>query len=180
MAEENFLTDIERTLKQALEDVNNVSLYGNPVPVKVVTPDPDFVEIEYPCLTLQLTDFRRDLTRTDNQRHVEKDLDAMTAKVKKESQPYNLYYSVVTHTEKSRDDRLLLGEIIYFIDEHPVITSTILGKEFYLHRDLSFREVSKARNFARSIGIIVKIRLEARFEDIVPLVETRKVEIHVQ
>lgn len=176
MPEDNFLTDIERTLKTAFEDVNNISLYGNSVPVKIVTPDPDFVEVKYPCLTLQLVDFRRDLARADNQRQVKKDLDEMTAKVKRKSEPYNLYYSVVAHTEKNRDDRLLLGEIIFFIDEHPILTSIVFEKELYLHRDISFRELSKERNFAKSIGIIIKTRLDARFEEMVPLIKERKVE----
>ena len=133
MAEENFLTDIERTLKEAMEDTNNISIGGDAVPVKVVTPDPDFVEVAYPCLTLQLTDFRRDLSRADNQRKVEKDMEAMTAKVKRQSEPYNLYYTIVAHTEKNREDRLLLGAVIYFIDEHPVMTTLVLEKEIFLH-----------------------------------------------
>ncbi len=179
MAEENFLTDIERTLKTAFEDVNNINLYGSSVPVKIVTPDPDFVEIKIPCLTLQLVDFRRDLGRTDNQRQIQKDLDEMVARIKRKSEPYNLYYSIVAHTEKNRDDRLLLGEIIFFIDEHPTMTSLVFGKELYLHRDISFRELSKGRSFAKSIGIIIKTRLDARYEEIIPLVKKRKVEAHL-
>ena len=179
MAEENFLTDIERTLKKALEDVNNINLHGNPVPVKVVTPDPDFVEVKLPCLTLQLVDFRRDLSRADNQRQIEKDIDAMVARIRRKSEPYNLHYSIVVHTERNRDDRLLLGEIIFFIDEHPVMTSLVSGKELYLHRDISFRELSRERSFAKSIGIIVKTRLDARYEEIIPLVKERKVKAHL-
>ena len=175
MAEENFLTDIERTLKQSLEDINNISLYGNSLPVKVVTPDPDFVEVTLPCFTLQLVDFRRDLDRANNERQVEKNIDEMTAKIKRKSEPYNLHYSITVHTDKNRDDRLLLGELIYFIDEHPVLTSVIFGKELYLHRDISFRELSKERSFNKAVGIIIKTRLDARLEDIIPLVRERKV-----
>lgn len=167
---DNFLTDIERTLKQGLE---GISLDGTPVPLKVVTPDPDFAELTLPCLTLQLTDFRQDLERTDNERKVEKDLDAMEARVKGNSRPYNLHYQIVAHTEKSRDDRLLLGEVVYFMDEHPVLTSVVFGKELYLHRDISFRELSKGRSFAKAVGIIVKTRLDARDESVIPLVRER-------
>ncbi len=72
MPEENVFTDVERTLKSALEA--RVKLNGQPVPVRVVTPDPDFVELELPCLTLQLTDVRRDPARIVNERRIEKDL----------------------------------------------------------------------------------------------------------
>ena len=50
--DENVFTDIETTLKAALEA--RVKLGGQSVPVRVVTPDPDLVELELPCLTLQL------------------------------------------------------------------------------------------------------------------------------
>lgn len=171
MAADNFLTDIELTLKQLLGDVQNIAIGGEPVPVRVVTPDPDFVELELPCITLQLTDFRRDLDRADNDLDIEKDLDEMTATVRKQSEPYNLHYTLGIHSEKSRDDRLFLGQVIYFIDEHPVITTGELGREVYLHRDIAFRELSKERDLAKSIDIIVKVRLEARYEDVVPLVQ---------
>ena len=167
---DNFLTDIERTLKQGLEAI---SLDGTQVPVKVVTPDPDFAELTLPCLTLQLTDFRQDFDRTDNERKVEKDLDAMEAKVKGNSRPYNLHYSITAHTDRSRDDRLLLGEVVYFIDENPMMTSAVFGKEIHLHRDISFRELSKGRSFAKAVGIAVKMRLDARDEKIIPLVRER-------
>lgn len=170
MVEDNFLTDMESTLKGLLSDTDNINLEGNAVPVRVVTPDPDFVELALPCLTLQMTDFRRDLERADNDRQVEKDLDAMTATVRKRSEPYNFHYMIAVHTEKNRDDRLLLGQVIYFIDEHPVLTSVVLGKELFIHRDISFRETSKERSFAKSVGMVVKARLEARHEEIVPLV----------
>jgi len=170
MAQDNFLTDIESTLKGLLGDAGNINLQGDAVPVRMVTPDPDFVELTLPCLTLQLTDFRRDLDRADNERQVEKDLDAMVATVRKRSEPYNFHYAVIAHTEKNRDDRLLLGQVIYFIDEHPVMTSVVLGKELFLHRDISFNEASKERSFAKSIGMVVKTRIEARHEEIVPLV----------
>jgi hypothetical protein len=167
---DNFMTDIERTLKQGLE---GISLYGSPVPVKVVTPDPDFAELTLPCLTLQLTDFRQDFNRTDNERQLEKDLDLMEARVRGNSRPYNLHYSITAHAEKSRDDRLLLGEVVYFLDEHPVMTSVVFGKELYLHRDVSFRELSKGRSLAKAVGIVVKTRLDARDEKVIPLVRER-------
>jgi hypothetical protein len=167
---DNFLTDIERTLKQGLEAI---SLDGNPVPLKVVTPDPDFAELTLPCLTLQLTDLRQDFERMDNERKVDKDLDAMEAKVRDGSRPYNLHYQITAHTDRSRDDRLLLGEVVYFMDEHPVMTSVVFGKELYLHRDISFRELSKGRSFARAVGIVVKTRLDARDEKTIPLVRER-------
>lgn len=166
------MTDIERTLKQGLEGIN---LDGTPVPLKVITPDPDFVELTLPCLTLQLTDLRQDFERTDNERRVDKDLDLMEARVKGNSRPYNLHYSITAHTEKSRDDRLLLGEVVYFIDEHPVMTSVVFGKEIHLHRDISFRELSKGRSFARALSIVVKTRLDARDEKTIPLVRERLV-----
>lgn len=167
---DNFMTDIERTLKQKLEAI---SLDGIPVPLKVVTPDPDFAELTLPCLTLQLTDFRQDFERTDNDRKVEKDIAAMEAKVKGNSRPYNLHYQIVAHSDKSRDDRLLLGEVVYFMDEHPVMTSVVFGKELYLHRDISFRELSKGRSFAKAVGIVVKTRLDAIDEKTIPLVTER-------
>ena len=82
MPSENFITDIEATLKSALSDVSKVSINGSAVPVKIVTPDNDLVEVTYPSLTLKLTDVRRDLSRADNQRKVEKDIVNMQAKVK--------------------------------------------------------------------------------------------------
>lgn len=167
---DNFMTDIERTLKEGLE---GISLNGSPVPVRVVTPDPDFVELVLPCLTLQLTDLRQDFERTDNEREVDKDIDLMEARVRKNSRPYNLHYSITAHTERSRDDRFLLGEVVYFMDEHPVLTSVVFGKELYLHRDVSFREMSKGRSFAKAMGLIVKTRLDARDEETIPLVRER-------
>ena len=50
---DNFLTDVEMTLKQGIE---GISLDGSPVPLRIVTPDPDFAELTFPCLMLQLTD----------------------------------------------------------------------------------------------------------------------------
>ena len=48
MTEDNFLTDIELMLKGMLGDVQNIGISREPVPVRVVTPDPDFVELELP------------------------------------------------------------------------------------------------------------------------------------
>ena len=177
MAVDNFITDIEATLKSALSDANNVNLNGEPVPVKIVTPDCDFVEVIYPSFTLKLTDVRRDLSRTDNQRNVTKDIVNMQAKVRGKSEPYNLHYTISAHTKTSREDRLLLGELIYFIDAHPVMRSAIFDTIFYLHRDVTFREVSDGRNFVKSLGIVVKTRAEARLEEIVPLVQERKINV---
>ena len=171
MTEDNFLTDIELTLKQMLGDVQNIAIGGEPVPVHVVTPDPDFVELEVPCITLQLADIRRDPDRADNDLDVEKDLDEMTATVRKRSEPYNLHYTIGIHAEKSRHDRLLLEQVFYFIDEHPVITTAGEAGEIYLHRDIAFRELSKERDLAKSIDIIVKMRLDARHAETVPLVQ---------
>lgn len=170
MANENFLTDIEKTLKDGLE--SGITLGGVPVPVQIVTPDPDLVELELPCLTLQLTDFRRDTLRSDNEREVENDMDNMVAMVRKNSEPYNLHYLINLHAEKSRDDRLLLGQLIYFVDENPVIT-TDAGEEVFLHRDITFRELSKERDFEKSVEIMVRTRLTARYEDVIPLVQER-------
>jgi hypothetical protein len=167
---DNFLTDVDRTLKQGLEAI---SLDGNPVPLRIVTPDPDFAELTLPCLTLQLTDLRQDFARTDNGREVKKDMGAMEAKVRGGSRPYNLHYTVTAHTEKSRDDRLLLGEVVYFLDEHLVMRSVVFGRELYLHRDISFRDFSRARGFAKSLGLVVKLRLDAREESVVPIVRER-------
>ena len=177
MPNENFITDIEATLKAALSDVSKVSINGSAVPVKIVTPDNDLVEVTYPSLTLKLTDVRRDLSRADNQRKVEKDIVNMQAKVKGKSEPYNLHYTIAAHTKKSRDDRLLLGELIYFIDAYPVMRSAFFDKIIYLHRDVTFREVSRGRDFVKSLGIVVKTRVEARLEEIVPLVQERKLDV---
>lgn len=172
MPDDNLFTDIERTLRDGLA---SITLGGSPVPIRVVTPDPDFVELETPCVTMQLVDFRRDTPRTVNDREVEKDLDEMTAKIKKRSEAYNFHYSLTGHASKNRDDRLLLGEIALFVDENPVMTSILFGTVFYLHRDITFRELSKARDFAKSVGVIVKTRLPMRHEEIVPLVQERLV-----
>ena len=157
--DDNFLTDIEQALKGALQD--SISFGGEPVPVQVVTPDPDLVELTLPCLTLQLTDFRRDTPRADNDREVDVDMDNMEATVRKNSEPYNLHYTIGVHADKSRDDRILLGEVVYFIDEHPIMT-TPAGKEVFLHRDITFRELSKERDFEKTIEIMVRTRLTAR------------------
>jgi hypothetical protein len=175
VTEENFFTDIELSFKQLLGDVQNIAVNGEPVPVRIVTPDPDFIELELPSLTLQLTDFRRDPDRADNDLDVEKDLEEMTATVRKQSEPYNLHYTIGIHAEKSRHDRLLLGQVIYFIDEHPVVT-TGAGREIFLHRDIAFRELSKERDLAKSIEIIVRIRLEARQAETVPLVQEHSIQ----
>jgi hypothetical protein len=167
---DNFLTDVDRTLKRGLE---GISLDDSPVTLRIVTPDPDFAELTLPCLTLQLTELRPDFGRTDNGREVEKNMAAMEAKVRGGSRPYNLHYTVTAHTDKSRDDRLLLGEVVYLLDEHPVMKSVVFGRELYLHRDITFRDISRARGFAKSVGLVVKLRLDAREESVVPIVRER-------
>lgn len=165
----NIFTDLEGSLKTLL--TANVLLAGVPVPVQIVTPDPDFVELETPCITLQLVDFRRDGARREGGRIEEKDLDAMTAVVQRIPEPFNLYYEVVIHTEKSRDDRMIFEQLAVMLDDHPVITTEILAKKVYLHRDLAFREISKARDFAKSLTVIARIRLDSKEFETIPLVQ---------
>jgi len=168
---ENIITDLEGSMKELLE--GHILLDGQPLPVRIVTPDPDFVELEIPCITFQLVDFRRDGSRRECGRIEEKDLDTMTAVVKRVSEPFNLHYAIVAHTKKSRADRLVLEQVAVLLDDHPVITTAIFQKEVSFHRDLTFREISKEREFAKSLTVIARIRLDSKEQEIIPLVTER-------
>ena len=165
--EENVFTDVEATLKAALEA--RVRLGGQPVPVRIVTPDPDYVELELPCVTLQLTDVRRDPSRIDNDRRVEKDLEAMTATIRQQTEPYNLHFAVGVHGESTRAERLMLEQVLCLLDERPAMTTETFGREVYLSRDVSFRDLSKGRALWQTVGIVVRTRLEPGEARVVPL-----------
>ena len=173
MPEENVFTDVEATLKAAVEA--RVKLGGQAVPVRVVTPDPDFVELETPCLTLQLTDVRRDPSRKDNDRRVEKDLEAMTATIRQQTEPYNLHFAVGVHGESTRAERLMLEQVLCLLDEKPAMTTATLGREVYLSRDVSFRDLSKGRALWQTVGIVVRTRLEPGEAQVVPLAREHQV-----
>ena len=168
MVTDNHFTDIDQALKAKLE--GGVQLNGQPVPVQIVTPDPDFVELELPCLTLQLTDMRRDLERTDNERRVEKDVEGMTAAVRPRTEPYNLHYSIGVHAGQTRETRLLLEQVLLVVDGSTIMTTDVLGREVYLARELSFRDYSRERDYSQSIGVVVKTRLEPNEAETVPLI----------
>jgi len=176
MPNENVFTEIELALKLGLEDPANVSLNGQAVPLRVVTPDPDLVELTLPVTTLQLLDVRRGFTRMENEFEVEKDLAAGTAVVRWPEQPYDLFYTVRGHTSSSREDRLLLGQYLRFIDAHPVLTGSS-GRRFYLDRDLTFRDRSTEREFERALTFAVKARLPVGVERLVPLAREHRVEV---
>ena len=171
--EENVFIDVEATLKAALEA--RVKLGGQAVPVRVVTPDPDFVELALPCVTLQLTDVRRDPARKDNDRRVEKDVEAMTATIKQPTEPYDLHFAVGVHAERTRDERLMLEQVLLLLAEQPALTTAVLGREAYLAPDASFRELSKGRELFQSVGIVVKTRLEPGEAVTVPLAREHRV-----
>ena len=172
--EENVFTDVEATLKAAL--AARVKLSGQPVPVRIVTPDPDFVELALPCVTLQLTDVRRDPSRRDNDRRVEKDIEAMTATVRPPTEPYDMHFAVGVHGESTRAERLMLEQVLCLLDERPAMTTVTPppgggpGREVYLSRDVSFRNLSKGRALWQTVGIVVRIRLEPGEAHVVPLV----------
>jgi hypothetical protein len=176
MPAENVFTEIELALKQGLEDPANVSLDGRAVPVRVVTPDPDLIELTLPVTTLQLLDVRRGFDRMENALEVEKDLAAGTAVVRWPEQPYDLFYTVRGHTSSSREDRLLLGQYLRFIDAHPVLTGAS-GRRFYLARSLAFRDRSREREFERALTFSVKARLPAGVERLVPLALEHRLEV---
>jgi hypothetical protein len=173
---ENVITEIELALKQGLQDPANVSLNGQAVPVRVVTPDPDLVELTLPVTTLQLLDVRRGFDRMDNEFEVEKDLAAGSAVVRWPEQPYDLFYTVRGHTDSSRDDRLLLGQYLRFADAHPVLTGAS-GRRFYLARSLAFRDRSTEREFERALTFTVKARMPAGVEKLVPLTREHRLEV---
>ena len=168
MAEENVFTYVDQTLKELFETVR---LGGSPVPVRMVTPDPDIIELVTPCITVMLADVRRDTERTVNDRFVEKDLDAMEAEVRQSSVPYNLHFTVTGHGDTTREDRLLLEEILLAVDENPILTSSTTDTEFPMSRDISFREVSKGREYGKAVDVVVKARIQPRLVEQVPLVE---------
>ncbi len=173
---ENVITEIELALKQGLEDPTNVSLNGQAVPVRVVTPDPDLVELTLPVTTLQLIDVRRGFDRMENEFEVEKDLAAGSAVVRWPEQPYDLFYTVRGHTVSSREDRLLLGQYLRFADAHPVLTGAS-GRQFYLARSLAFRDRSTEREFERAFTFTVKARMPVGVERLVPLAREHRVEV---
>ena len=168
MADENVFTDVDATLRALFE---TVEIDGSPVPVVLVTPDPDIVELTTPCITLMLSDVRRDETRRDNERRVEKDIDAMLADIKPPLAPYNLHYSVTGHGATTREDRLLLEEILLAVEENTLLVSADTQEEYRLGRDITFTEVSKGRDYGKTVGIVVKAWIEPRTVEQVPLVE---------
>ncbi len=170
MPQENVITDIETALKQKLEDPGTVQLNGQPVPVVFVTPDPDLVELEVPCMTLQLTEVRRDLDRMDNERDVEVDEESQTADVRWPSQPYNLHYTLAGHTAAGREDRLLLEQLLRFVDDNPEMESAVLQRRFLLHRDVALKEVSRGRSLSKALAFVVRTRLTGKEIAQVPLV----------
>ena len=176
MPDDNVITEVELALKQGLEDPANVSLNGQAVPVRVVTPDPDLVELTLPVTTLQLIDVRRGFDRMENEFEVEKDLASGSAVVRWPEQPYDLFYTVRGHTDSSRDDRLLLGQYLRFADAHPVLTGTS-GRRFYLARSLAFRDRSTEREFERALTFTVKARMPVSVEKLVPLTREHRVEV---
>jgi len=163
MAEENLFTEIEMALKLGLEDPANVSLNGQPVPVRIVSPDPDLVELTVPVTTLQLIDVRRAPDRAFKEFMVETDLDNGTAKVAWPDEPYDLHYTVRGHTESARQDRLLLGQYIGFVDAHPMLECAS-GRKVYLARALSFKDTSKERAFQKALTFVVKARMPVGVE----------------
>jgi len=170
MPQENVITDIETTLKQVLEDPATVQLAGQSVPVVFVTPDPDLVELTIPSMTLQLTDVRRDLVRMDNEREVEVDEANETAQVRWPSQPYNLHYTLAGHTATGREDRLLLEQLLRFVDENPVLETVGLKRPLRLDRDLTLKDASRGRSLAKALAFVVKTRLTGKDIAQVPLV----------
>ena len=171
--DENVFTDIDAALKAAL--AARVRLGAEAVPVRMVTPDPDYVELELPCVTIGLSDVRRDPSRSEGDRRVEKDLEAMTATVRPRTEPWNLHYSVGVHAELTRDERLMLEQVLLLLDEQPVLTTPGLGREVYLSRDVSFSNLGSGRDYGRAVGIVVKTRLEPGEAETVPLVAERRV-----
>lgn len=176
MPDENVITEIELALRQGLEDPANVSLNGQAVPLRVVTPDPDLVELTLPVTTLQLIDVRRGFDRMENEFEVETDLAAGSAVVRWPDQPYDLFYTVRGHTASSRDDRLLLGQYLRFADAHPVLAGAS-GRRFYLARSLAFRDRSREREFERALTFAVKARMPVGIEKLVPLAREHRVEV---
>jgi hypothetical protein len=129
------------------------------------------VELTIPSMTMQLTDVRRDLERMDNARDVEVDEGNGTARVRMPSQPYDLLYTLAGHAATGREDRLLLEQLIRFVDDHPVLESTVLRRPFRVHRDLAVRDVSRGRSLSKAVAFAVKTRLTGKeIADAIPLV----------
>ena len=179
---ENLFTEIEAVLKAALEDPANVSLGGIPVPVRVVAPDQDLVELELPVTTLTLQDVRRGLDRMDNAPEVEPGVLPGDATVRWPSQPWDLLYSVRGHTASSREDRLLLGQYLRFLDDHPFFVAAS-GGQFLLGRDRAFRDQGRAgipgddRAFAKSVSFTVRARFRSGVEAQVPTVTEQQIQV---
>jgi len=169
MPEENVITDIETALKQTLENPAVVQLNGQPVPVVFVTPDPDLVELTIPCMTLQLTEVRRDPVRADNDRDIEIDEEDSTARIRWPSQPYNLHYTLAGHAAAGREDRLLLEQLLRFVDDNPALESAVLRRRFLLHRDVAVKETSRGRDLSKALAFVVRTRLTGKEIGEVPL-----------
>ena len=176
MVEENLFTEIEMALKLGLEDPANVSLNGQPVPVRIVSPDPDLVELTVPVTTLQLIDVRRAPDRAFKEFMVETDLENGTAKVAWPDEPYDLHYTVRGHTESARQDRLLLGQYIGFVHAHPMLECAS-GRKVYLARSLSFKDTSKERSFQKALTFVVKARMPVGVEKTVNIAQELKLNI---
>ena len=78
-------------------------------------------------MTLQLTDVRRDPSRKDNDRRVEKDIEAMMATVRPPTEPYDLHFAVGVDGERTRDERLMLEQVLCLLDEKPAMTTELQG-----------------------------------------------------
>ena len=176
MPEDNVFTEIELVLKDGLEDPTNVSVGGSPVPVRIVTPDPDLVEITYPTTTLQLVDVRRGSDRAWNEFEVTKDEMAGTADVAWPEMPYDLHYTVRAHTESARQDRLLIEQYLRFVDAHPLLTGAT-GRRFLLSRSLSFRDRSRGRTFEKALTFVVKARIPVGVVETVPLALEHQIQV---
>ena len=176
MLEDNLFTDVEQALKAGLEDPAHVALAGRPVPVRLVTPDPDLVELVRPVTTLQLVDVRRGFDRMGTDVEVTRDLAAGAATVRWPSAPVDLHYAVRGHTAAGRDDRLLLGQYLQFLERHPVLIGAS-GQRFLLARTLAFRDRSQGRQFTRVLTFVVKARLPVDLAQVVPLVQEHRVRV---
>ena len=174
MAEENVLTDLDAALKTSLGTF--VTVGGQPVPVRMVMPDADFVELELPCVTLQLVDVREGVARTDNERVVEKDEVAKEATIRPPETPFDLHFVAAGHTERTRSDRLLLGLLMQWVKDHAILQGAS-GRTYYLARDLAFRDTGRERAYARGLAFVVKARLPSTLEEIVPLVVETRTEV---
>jgi len=175
---QNLLTEIESALKSFLGNPAYVSLNGEAVPVRIVTPDPDLVELELPTTTIQLIDIRRGLDRSNNEFKVQKPSSLNEARVVWPDAPYDLFYTIRSHTTSSRDDRLLFYQYLRLVDAHPILPGAS-GRRFYIARSLSFRDRSRKRTFERALTYVIKVRSPSTVETIVPLVHEHLVHTHI-